>query len=83
MAHYSALLAPRDAARRLGISVSRVAQLDREGVLPVVRDSAGRRLFDPAVVDACARERALRRSQHGPMDGAAARTDGEKTEARA
>ena len=45
------LLAPGAVARRLGLSTSRVIQLDREGVLPAMRDSAGRRLYDPEVVE--------------------------------
>ena len=58
------LLAPRDAARRLRLSTSRVIQLDRAGVLPAIRDSAGRRLYDPAVVEqfALRREAVARRS---------------------
>jgi DNA-binding transcriptional MerR regulator len=44
------LLAPRDVARRLGLSTSRVIQLDREGRLSAMRDSSGRRLYDPEVV---------------------------------
>lgn len=39
------LLAPRDAAKMLGVSTSRVIQLAREGRLPELRDSARRRLF--------------------------------------
>jgi len=39
------LLAPRDVARRLNLSVSRVTQLDREGVLPALRDASGRRIY--------------------------------------
>ena len=51
------LLAPRDVARRLNLSTSRITQLDREGVLPAIRDSAGRRLWDPSVVERFAAER--------------------------
>lgn len=51
------LLAPRDVARRLNLSTSRVVQLDREGKLPALRDSSGRRLYDPEVVERFARER--------------------------
>jgi len=51
------LLAPQTVARRLNLSTSRIAQLDREGRLPAVRDSAGRRLFDAEVVEQFARER--------------------------
>ena len=51
------LLSPRDAGRRLGISTSRLAQLDREGVLLAIRDSAGRRLYDPDAVETFAQAR--------------------------
>jgi DNA-binding transcriptional MerR regulator len=51
------LLAPRDAARRLNLSTSRVIQLDREGALRALRDSAGRRLYDADVVERFALER--------------------------
>jgi DNA-binding transcriptional MerR regulator len=52
------LLAPRDVGRRLNLSVSRVIQLDREGALPALRDSAGRRFYDAEEVErfAVARE---------------------------
>jgi DNA-binding transcriptional MerR regulator len=52
------LLAPRDVGRRLGLSVSRVIQLDREGTLRARRDSAGRRFYDADEVErfAVARE---------------------------
>jgi DNA-binding transcriptional MerR regulator len=43
-------LAPRDAARLLGISVSRLQQLDREGRFKSMRDSANRRLYDEETV---------------------------------
>jgi DNA-binding transcriptional MerR regulator len=51
------LLAPRDVAKRLGLSTSRVVQLDREGTLRAIRDSAGRRLYDPQAVERFARTR--------------------------
>ena len=51
------LLAPCDVARRLQLSTSRIVQLTREGKLPVIRDSSGRRLFDPEEVERFARER--------------------------
>ncbi len=44
------LLSPGDAGRLLGVSTERVQQLDREGKLPALRDSAGRRLFRKADV---------------------------------
>jgi DNA-binding transcriptional MerR regulator len=61
-------LAPSDAARRLGISVSRIAQLDREGLLPAARDSAGRRLFDPDIVERFAEERESRARSLRPSE---------------
>ena len=54
-------------ARRLDLSPSRIAQLDREGTLPAtMRDSAGRRLYDPEVVErfALQREQARIRTAH-------------------
>ncbi len=39
------LLAPKDAGALLGVCTERVQQLDREGKLRALRDSAGRRLF--------------------------------------
>ena len=54
-------LAPQDVARRVKLSTSRLAQLDREGLLPAFRDSAGRRLYDPEVVERFARERERRK----------------------
>ena len=49
--------APQTVARRLGLSTSRVVQLDREGRLRAQRDSGGRRLYDPKDVEAFAAER--------------------------
>lgn len=54
-------LAPRDVGRRLILSVSRVQQLDREGILPAERDSAGRRFYDADLVERFARQREARR----------------------
>jgi hypothetical protein len=53
----SRFLSPRDAARRLGLSVSRLVQLDRAGELVAMRDSAGRRLYLPETVEAFALQR--------------------------
>jgi DNA-binding transcriptional MerR regulator len=50
-------LSPGHTGRRLNLSTSRLAQLDREGVLRAVRDSAGRRFYDPAIVEEFARRR--------------------------
>jgi hypothetical protein len=56
------LLSPRDAGRRLCLTTSRLIQLDREGVLPALRDSAGRRFYHYEVVEQFAEARAERRS---------------------
>jgi DNA-binding transcriptional MerR regulator len=62
------LLAPRDVARRLDRSVSRVVQLDREGLLPALRDSSGRRFWTEESVEQFAREREARRNAHAPIE---------------
>ena len=56
------LLAPNSVAKRLRLSTSRIIQLDREGVLLALRDSAGRRFYDAETVErfALARERQTR-----------------------
>ena len=54
------LLAPKHVAERLHISTSRIIQLDRDGELCAMRDSAGRRLYDPQVVEAFAKQREAR-----------------------
>jgi MerR family regulatory protein len=51
------LLSPGDVAKRLKLSTSRVIQLDREGALRAIRDSAGRRLYEHDVVEHFAQER--------------------------
>jgi hypothetical protein len=51
------LLAPRDAGRRLGVTTGRVIQLAREGKLPELRDSAGRRFFRVEDVERLAQQR--------------------------
>lgn len=56
------LLAPKDAAIRLNLSTSRIAQLDRAGVLPALRDSSGRRIFPADVVERYAEAREVRRA---------------------
>jgi DNA-binding transcriptional MerR regulator len=57
------LLCPRDCAARLGLSVSRVRQLDREGLLPAFRDSGNRRLWDEDVVELFRIERDSQRAE--------------------
>ena len=64
------LLAPRDVGRRLKLSTSRVIQLDREGVLRALRDSAGRRLYDAESVERFALEREARLRHTGPVNAA-------------
>lgn len=59
------LLAPKDAARMLGIGVSRLQQLDRDGKIRALRDSAGRRLFREADIVRFQQERDRRRSCGG------------------
>lgn len=39
------LLAPKDAGALVGLSTARLQQLDREGRLRALKDSAGRRLY--------------------------------------
>ncbi len=60
------LLAPRDVARRLKVSTSRVTQLDREGKLIALRDASGRRFYDAKIVEqfAIAREQATGGPRH-------------------
>lgn len=60
------LLAPQHVGRRLKLSTSRVIQLDREGVLPALRDSAGRRFYDAEVIERFAKEREARRFSGQP-----------------
>jgi len=61
------LLAPRHAAHRLACSVSRLTQFDREGLLVAIRDSANRRLYDPAAVERFRQERELaKKSRRAP-----------------
>ena len=55
------LLSPGDVGRQLNLSTSRVIQLDREGVLPAIRDSAGRRFYDSETVERFATELKRRR----------------------
>ena len=63
------LLAPRDVAKRLNLSTSRVVQLDREGALPAIRDSAGRRFYDAEVVERFAQAREERRRLSNVREG--------------
>jgi DNA-binding transcriptional MerR regulator len=56
------LLSTGAVGRRLRLSISRVIQLDREGILRAIRDSAGRRLYDPEQVERYARQRKQRQA---------------------
>lgn len=62
------LLAPKDAGALLGVSTVRVQQLDREGKLHALRDSAGRRLFRERDVLRLKAERARLRRQRERTD---------------
>jgi excisionase family DNA binding protein len=58
------LLSPRDAGKKLGVTTGRVIQLAKNGELPEIRDSAGRRLFREEDVLALVRQReAARRAK--------------------
>ena len=65
------LLSPGCVAKLLNLSTSRVIQLDREGVLPAMRDSAGRRLYDDATVRAFAKQREEQRQKVAERKAAA------------
>jgi hypothetical protein len=55
------LLTPKEAGRRLGgITSSAVIALSVKGQLPTLRDSANRRLFKPADVEALRQQREKR-----------------------
>lgn len=58
------LLSPRDAGRLLGVTTARVQQLAREGKLPEIRDSAGRRLFRQEDVERLKREQERARQRN-------------------
>jgi len=67
MSNTTLIWAPKTASRRLQLSVSRLIQLDREGVLRALRDSEGRRFYLPEDVERFAqdRERKLRPRHDG------------------
>jgi len=62
------MLAPQTVARILELSTSRVRQLDVEGVLPALRDSAGRRFWTPESVERYAAERQARQAAQHSAD---------------
>ena len=66
------LLAPKHAARLLNLSTSRLAQLDRAGALPAIRDSAGRRMWETSAVQAFAAAREAHRTnrEHDVVEAA-------------
>lgn len=51
------LMAPRDAAKALNVSYSRIVQLTQSGDLQEHRDSSGRRFFLASDVESLARKR--------------------------
>lgn len=59
-------LAITAAARVLGLSESHVRTLDH--ILHPIRDSNGRRLYDPDIIDQVAGERAARQALDAPID---------------
>jgi DNA-binding transcriptional MerR regulator len=63
------LLSPGAVGRRLRLSTSRVQQLDREGSLRAMRDSANRRLYDADAVEEFAREREGRLARTRSAEG--------------
>jgi len=59
------LLSPQHAATRARLSVSRLRQLEALGELTAIRDSAGRRFYDAAVIEEfILRREAQRRERH-------------------
>ena len=54
-------LAPQHASLRAGVCRSRLIQLEAQGQLTSMRDSAGRRTYDPDEIDAFRRKRELQR----------------------
>ncbi len=64
------LLTPKDAGALLGLSTGRIQQLDREGRLRAIRDSAGRRLFREADVLRFKVEREAQRAARPASGGA-------------
>jgi DNA-binding transcriptional MerR regulator len=52
-----------DVAKRLGCSVENVRVLERSGKLSAVRTPSGQRLFESAMVDVLAQERAQAKQQ--------------------
>jgi DNA-binding transcriptional MerR regulator len=62
------LLAPQHAAAQVGLSTSRLIQLEALGELRSIRDSAGRRFYDPDVIEAFVRRRAARREAQRERD---------------
>jgi DNA-binding transcriptional MerR regulator len=57
------LLSPKDAAARLGLTTSAITQAARAGRITEIRDSSGRRLFDPAAVEEFRKRRAERQAR--------------------
>ena len=56
-------LTPKHAATLLGLSTSRLVQLEAQGQLTSIRDSGGRRTYDPAVIEELVRKRQAQRRE--------------------
>jgi hypothetical protein len=56
-------LAPKHAAAELGLSTSRLVQLEEKGELHAIRDSNGRRFYDPTVIARLVRKREEQRRE--------------------
>lgn len=65
------LYGPKGAAARIGLSTSRLAQLDKAGILPAIHDDAGRRVWLREVVDRFAEEREAKRASAAQAASAA------------
>jgi hypothetical protein len=66
-------LAPKHAAAELGLSTSRLVQLEEKGELRAIRDSNGRRFYDPNVIARLVRKRETQRLERRQQQVNAAR----------
>jgi hypothetical protein len=56
-------LAPKHASAQTHLSISRLAQLEALGQLEALRDTLGRRFYDPDEIDRFIREREVQRRE--------------------